>query len=208
MSIKGETMKFNRTNAAAIAEKHTKWDLIAAIAEDAVENGLPITGVDSQLAAKDALEAADSEYTAATVVQLCLLAKFDHESTSAQRQVWRQYGWTVVRSFARFGVSQEAAAEYLGGERRTFRDVQALLRKSPVTRAVHSQPSIDDAWKAWLNAINRLLIDGAHLAERSETETEQLGVYSAAARLIYERITERKIDAEIRQFLDSAEVEA
>lgn len=202
-------MKFTRTRRAAEAEKTTKWDLIAAIADDAVEHGLPITGMTSQLAAREALDSAGNEYAVSTITNLCVVAKFDHESTAKQRQVWRTYGWSIVQRFAHGGYSQEEAARFLTERRRSQREVEAFMRSMDIDVHKPDKPPVplDDAWMAWLRNINRLLVEGAELAERSETEADQLGVYAALAMLTYQRIAERKIDAELRQLLESVETQ-
>lgn len=61
---------------------------------------------------------------------------------------------------------------------------------------------LDRDWTSWLSALDRLLTQGAELAERSERTETVLGVHAVMAKMVYERILERKIDAEIRNFFD------
>ena len=102
-------MEFSRTKAAAATDKRSRWDLVAAIAEDAIDAGVPITSTASVSAAKDALDAVGLEMAPDTVRNLSCLAKFDHESTDRQRQEWRRYGTSIVQIVADAGLSQEAA---------------------------------------------------------------------------------------------------
>lgn len=67
-----------------------------------------------------------------------------------------------------------------------------------IERAEHVL-SIDEAWQAWLTRMNSVLLDGARLAERSEGE--RLGVYGEGAMSVYQAVTERRLDAEIRELL-------
>lgn len=65
-------------------------------------------------------------------------------------------------------------------------------------------PTLEQRWQAWLNRVNANLTEGARLAEKSSNE--KLGAHAAIALQIYNRITEKALDAEIRQLLEGAEV--
>jgi hypothetical protein len=67
-------------------------------------------------------------------------------------------------------------------------------------------PSLDESWLTWLTRANHLFTVGARLAERSEQDGTALGGHSGLALALYERLTERHIDAEIRQLFDSEEI--
>jgi hypothetical protein len=81
---------------------------------------------------------------------------------------------------------------------------QRVARITAGIRGDRAKPSeaetIETLWSAWLLALDRLLSEGAELADRSEQPNIALGVHAAMAKMIYERITERKIDAELRDF--------
>jgi hypothetical protein len=64
---------------------------------------------------------------------------------------------------------------------------------------------LNKEWRDWLNQLNTLLMRGAALAERSEQEDVTLDAYGSSGHLIYQRITERKLDAEIREFFAAGE---
>lgn len=203
--------EFTRTRNAAQVERTSKWDLIAAIAEDATASGLLITSMESQLAAKAAFESVGNDYTDGTIKDLTLVAKFDHEATDDQRSAWRSSGWTVVRRFAEAGWSQEAVADWYrsgppGGTSK--RAAESAVRNAAGPKREPAPKQIDDAWREWLNAVNRVLTDGARLAERTEAEGVELGAHSGVAHLIYERLTERKLDAELRELFASVESDA
>jgi len=62
--------------------------------------------------------------------------------------------------------------------------------------------SLNERWQAWLNQANTVLIQGARLENQTEEEDPPLDTYAEAGRLIYQRMTEKKIDAEIRQLFE------
>lgn len=193
--------KFTRTAKAATADRMTKWDLIEAIALDAVDAGVPISGAESVMAAKAALDRAGDELSAKTVQGLCVVAKFDHESTPGQRTIWRRYGWTIVQEPVRYGWSQEATANLLtSAPRLTFREVRSAV--TSVQQRGDRPRDIERDLERWVNQLNTVLIDGARLV----TVAENAPVLSAQAQMavaIYRNIAERELDREIRRLLDS-----
>jgi len=60
---------------------------------------------------------------------------------------------------------------------------------------------LDEALERWLREANNLLMNGARLAQRADREQATPGTYGALALLIYQRMTERQLDAEIRELL-------
>jgi hypothetical protein len=93
----------------------------------------------------------------------------------------------------------------LDGQRLSVREIEALIRSS---MNVHtgSPISLDAALGAWAQKMSNLLIKGAELAEEAaRTDHRNLSAHAELALLIYERITERKLDAEIRELFDSIE---
>lgn len=202
-----KTPKFSRTEKAAKNDRLTKWDLIAAIAEDADEARLPITGAESVVAARAALDAAGNEYADATVRTLCLVAKFDHESTAAQRKVWRSYGWSLLGEVAKSGWSQEQAAEFLGGERRSWDDIRRAVRstKRPNIGA-DTAASFDDRCADWVQRANKLLMDGSKLVEEADT-AYHLGSHARFVVMLMQRFSESHIDTELRQILETEAAE-
>lgn len=195
--------KFTRTAQAAKSDRLTKWDLIAAIAEDATEVGLPITGIHAVLAAKTALDAAGNEYADSTVKNLCVVAKFDHESTRAQRTVWRRYGWSVLRALAAAGWTQEAAADLLSGERMSWRDVRHAVSpaRSGATPDEQTAP-FDDRCAAAVTRLYKVLREFAALTSEAE-ELSAVGAHSRMALGLYQAINERVIDAEYRHLIET-----
>lgn len=160
-------------------------------------------GIESRLAAKAALDAAGSEYADATITSLCLVAKFDWESTSTQRAVWRRYGWSIPARFARAGYSQSAAAEFLRGERKTAREVVEYIRPRNGVGAIGK--AFDDRCAQWVQRANKLMMDGAELFAESETMTN-VASQAEMALMIYQRLAERHMDAEIRRFFETETV--
>lgn len=200
-----EPVKFKRTAAAAQRDKQSKWDVIQSIAEDASEAGLPIVGIESRTEARKALKAAGHEHEDNTVRDLCLVAKFDHESTPAQRKTWRRYGWTIPHQFAKRGWSQEAAEKHLVGP--------GLLSKSEAVAIASGKNADDDTpevekplderWTSWVQRLSTLMTEGAKLAAETDDTGLVLGGYAALARELYDRLAERQIDAEYRQLLEA-----
>lgn len=197
-----DKLTFSRTAKAAQSDRLTKWDLIAAIAEDAVEAGVPIGGAASVVAAKAALDAAGNEYADATVKHLCVIALFDHESTPKQRKIWRRYGWTCVRAVAQAGWSPEAAAVLLGGDRKTQREIRATVT-APSTFEGTGAATFDERCSEALTRLYKVLRDFAALTVEAE-ELGSIGGHSQMALGLYRAINERVLDAELRNLLDEA----
>lgn len=65
-------------------------------------------------------------------------------------------------------------------------------------------PTFDERCAAWVTRADALLTDGARLANEAEASPSlRAGAHAVLALLIYERLTERQIDVEIRRILDS-----
>jgi len=200
-------VRYKRTEKAAKADKASKWEIVEAIALDAVDAGYDFSGIESCLAARAAFEKNGYEHTDAVVKNLCVLAGFDHRSTAKQRAVWRRYGWSVVALVASAGWTAEKAYDLLAYEHQT----QAAVRDAVVAARNVNIPRTDlaDEWTKWLTKLNALLIAGAKLAHETDRRPHAItgAPYAEFAHQIYQRITERKLDAEIRDLLDSEEVD-
>jgi hypothetical protein len=197
-------MEFTRTQQAAQTEKQSKWDLIEAIALDAVDNGVDISSVESQVGAYKACAAAGNEHADPTIRSLCVVAKFDYESSAGQRRTWRKYGWSVVAEVAKAGWSQDAASAFLAGRQRSQREVRAEIEKK--ARQGSRRPSFpqdpNEFWHKWITHLDRELARAAEAIDHYGA-TDDLDPHSALAVLIYERITENKIDAELRDLIEA-----
>lgn len=155
------------------------------------------------MAAKAALDAAGSEYADSTVNGFCILAKFDYESTSSQRAIWRRYGTSVPLQFAMAGWSQSAAADFLRGDRKSYKDARAAVSTTAKPRS--SARPFDERCSQWVQRANKLMMDGAELLAESETLTT-VGSQAEMALMIYQRLAERHMDAEIRRFFETEAV--
>jgi hypothetical protein len=71
-------------------------------------------------------------------------------------------------------------------------------------RPVPPAVSLSDHWHQWLNRLNAVLMDGARLAEQTNKPNVSVDVYGEMGYLVYERITEKKLDAELRTFFEEA----
>jgi len=69
-------------------------------------------------------------------------------------------------------------------------------------------PLLAERWERWFNHLGNLMIDGARLAEETDDTAEELDGYAAVARLFYDRLRERQIDSEWRQFSESFATES
>ena len=198
-------MIFARTQAAAATEKLSRWDLVAAIADDAVDAGLPISSGQSAVAAKAALDAVGLEMTPGTVHNLTVLAKFDHESTDRQRQEWRRYGTSIVEKVANAGWSQEAAFDLLAApRRRTVTEVRHALTESR-QNVLPDPPDINEVGHKLLHGIGNWFMDADKFVERAEAEGG-LDAYSASVVELYHILTEKRLDAELRQLTDEERI--
>lgn len=197
-------MEFSRTKAAAATDKRSRWDLVAAIAEDAIDAGVPITSTASVIAAKEALDAVGLEMAPDSVKSLSIVAKFDHESTDRQRQEWRRYGTSIVQRVAEAGWSQEAAFDLLAQPRRlTKSEVGHAVKIAAAGTTGSPEPAdINDVLHKRLHEINAWFTNMAQDADRAEAEGE-LDAYSEAVLEIYRALAERRIDAELRSLLDA-----
>lgn len=191
--------RFTLTQQAARNDKNSRWELIAAIAEDAVAAGLPITSGDSMLAAQQAAASVGLELAAGTVAKMAITAKFDHESTPRQREEWRRYGHRAVQELAVSGWSQDDAYELLHVQkRRTVAEVRHAIREA----TVHVDPEprdLNELMHRLLHDIDKWFTDMAKAADRAEAEGG-LDMHSAMTLAIYQSLTEKRIDAELRQF--------
>lgn len=198
-------MMFARTQAAAATEKLSRWDLIAAIAEDAVDAGLPISSTASAVAAKEALDGVGLEMTPGSVLNLTVLAKFDHESTDRQRQEWRRYGTSVVQQVAKAGWSQEAAFDLLAQPIRLTKANVEHAVKVARDPGIPETPDINEVGHELLHGIGNWFMDAAKFVERAEAEGG-LDAYSASVVELYHILTEKRLDAELRQLTDEERI--
>ena len=84
---------------------------------------------------------------------------------------------------------------------------QSFRKSERVRKAKLPPTSIVDGWHSWLNKMGDLLMEGARLAQKTDTTPGlELDAYSGMAYAIYQRITERNIDAELRHFQETGGV--
>lgn len=99
----------------------------------------------------------------------------------------------VTEEVATFIASSPVAMRRLEKAMRTKRNRE-------IPEIERTTETLSDGWRKWLNAMNALLERGARLAERSDVV--ELDTYDALAYAVYRGITEKKIDAEIRDLFD------
>lgn len=201
-------MKFTRTAEAAANDRWARWTLIEAIADDAVESNVAIDGPESYVLTRQAVDEAGAELADSTVKSLCIVADFDRRSAAPERTVWRRYGWTTVYEFARGDWSTADAAEFLGAEKRTTSEIRAVTRAPRFgSKTGGGTVPFDDRCRSWVNQMNKLLMDGARLADEADRPTVTAGGHAALMLAIYHRIVERQLDAEIRSLLETETVQ-
>ena len=88
------------------ADKKSRWELVAAIAQDAVDAGLPITSADSVIAAKAAVGAVEPEMTADTVKNRRACPNSTTEVHRPAASGVAAYGTSTVQEVAKAGWSQ------------------------------------------------------------------------------------------------------
>lgn len=71
-----------------------------------------------------------------------------------------------------------------------------------------AEPSFDDRCRQWVTGMSKKMMEGAKLLAEADSMKEagtlvDLGAHAAMALMIYERISERHLDAEIRALLDA-----
>lgn len=94
------------------------------------------------------------------------------------------------------------AGEHLANTRNALADIEgddsASDKPVPAT--------FDAECGRWVNQLNTVFIKGARLAARAEDENVELGAHASIALLIYQRLSERKLDAELRALLEESEL--
>jgi hypothetical protein len=78
--------------------------------------------------------------------------------------------------------------------------------RADVEEQQRPEPSLDDLAREWLNGINTLMMKGAKFAEAAEAASADgvlVGAHTGLALLIYQRMVEKQLDAEIRAFYES-----
>jgi hypothetical protein len=83
---------------------------------------------------------------------------------------------------------------------------EAIEEEEPERKEKKKRRSLSDDWTAWLTKANTVMVNGARLEDRTEAVGEPLDGSAEGARFVYHRLTERKLDAEIRELLESEEV--
>ena len=154
-----------------------------------------------------------------------------HVHVSYLAKVWDAYGVNPVNARPTFANAYaEAKGMPIDRDERRLREAVSNLRSAPVERRTEiiteliSDPEVregireefhreardrpipirtlNDQWHDWLNRANTLFTNGARLASATDSETVELDAHAAAARVLYDRLVERQIDAEIRTFME------
>ena len=192
-------MAFTRTQAAASGRRQPTWQVVEAIAADAVDAGRPIRSLDTLEATADALADAGMARTTAVVGRLMEVAAFTAGATPEQRDVFRRYTPAAVHRFHAEGWTAADTARYLGAEHRSADEMRAELESR------RAAEDINDAGHRLLNGIGNWLIDAARFAKRAEAEGG-LDAYSASALEVYRMFNRRRedaVDTELRLLVDN-----
>lgn len=66
---------------------------------------------------------------------------------------------------------------------------------------INTQPaSFDERCEAWVNRLNALMLEGAALVTEADRKGLHPGAHAEMALVIYRRLAERQLDAELRAF--------
>lgn len=186
---------FKRTEKVAKVDRVSKWNLIEAIAADAKEAGVPLVGVQSKTAAREALAKVGHDHAPRTIEDLCMVAKYDDESTDEQRQVWRRYGWSIVYRFSQASVPKAKAMKYLDVEEpRTWQETVDYVSGLSPRSARGDDLDLDASWEVWLNDLNRVMKHGAELDKASKGKN--LKGSAGMSRFVYQQTEAARLEAD------------
>ena len=100
-------------------------------------------------------------------------------------------------------VGDDEAVEFIDG---VVEVLEALEQRTERAPSDHPEPSLPERWEKAIAQLDRVLTNLAKLNNETDNTGITLTGHAAAARYLYERIAEKKLDAEIRQFLESEEM--
>lgn len=199
---------FERTVKAFLAEEGSLWQVVDALVEEMPGHcsGEDLTGCQRSLAA------AGIDKSTATIADYRVVGQFVERSTPSQSAAFRSQSVTTITVFAQRGASQEMALAELrkfqkttGRQRMPRAAARSLFESGRARPAGPSAPSFDERCAAWVQQANKLMMDGARLAEEADGAVVLSG-HAELALTIYKRMTERQLDAEIRQLLETEDV--
>lgn len=86
--------------------------------------------------------------------------------------------------------------------------IEELVDESDERTVANPRPNVtlDERWEIWLKRINAAFLAGARLEQKTDEANIALHGYALLAHDLYVRLTERRIDADIRALLDTTEV--
>lgn len=190
-------MDFTHTTAAAAGHRQPTWEVVEAIAADALDAGGPILSTATMTATGDALTEAGMPRSLNVVGRLMELAQWHHDATDGHREVYRAHSPALVTLLVMAGWTQADAAAFLVDRPKvTHAEVRAEVNRRT------GPPAINVVGHKLLHAIGNWFMDAANFANRAEAEGG-LDAYSASVVELYHALTEKRIDAELRQLLDA-----
>lgn len=124
-------------------------------------------------------------------------------ATSAEAETDRKKLTTARTVF-----KDKALAEELLSDPEVCVLVEEALLGAHDRRTAGKKPAkpLNERWAAWANRATTLVIGGAKLADETDNP-DKLDAHAALGYMVYERIVERQLDAEIRSLMDTADVE-
>lgn len=104
---------FKETVKAATAERGSAWQFIKTAINECDRLGVQPTAMDTLKGLHADLEAAGVELQVKTVQERLVTGRYWADSTPTQQKAFESHGWTTIRTFAKAGWTQEAAAELI-----------------------------------------------------------------------------------------------
>lgn len=189
-------MPASRTTAAARGQRQPTWEVVEAIAADALDAGRPICSLDTLEATAAALSDAGMARTTNVVGRLMELAAWFHDATGAQRVLFRCHTPALVGLFVAAGWSQMDTADTLAAGCWTHAEARA---------AIEARRGVDLNAEAHrvLARVNGALIDADRVRRAAWSSDDVLDVHAQAAVAIFDRLLESDTDRELRLLIES-----
>jgi hypothetical protein len=111
-------------------------------------------------------------------------------------------GTAIERVEVMIGKDAEAVVQKLSADSRADL-LDALVARPGRTADAPRSRSLSERWERWITTINTVMMNGARLLHETEETSAELSGHARLAVLMYERLVEKKLDAELRQLLET-----
>jgi hypothetical protein len=110
-------------------------------------------------------------------------------------------GTALERVEVMIGKDAAAVVEKLSADTRADL-LDALVARPSRTADAPRSRSLSERWERWITTINTVMMNGARLQHETEESNAELSGHARLAVLMYERLVEKKLDAELRELLE------